>query len=338
MSSLGSRKFPDLKKDKDQPLQRSKALVWEKPDPNQKFGKNIAIIGGSMEGKTNLALQFGFFNSEYTPYMKKHGFLKTIEVLDKGILAEVEEIIVVESENNLKKALNDGIEKALYRPLTDKGIIDIIPITIPRKEVKIKNKRLVNVYSDKLEEKKDQFVDLIKEIVDTKGENTLLIIDSMSKYKKLLDDRLGLIIDVVKKRANASLEGLDKYTQAFYAHRNTQWENIMEYKRGFKGWNIDTYKESKTPQQYVDLGAEPISTKWVTGTPHFLDMVYRVTTLSSGVRQIEIADGKGRYMPKDPKKWKFKYPLNSRMGAMSLIECMCDTLLLGEDPDDEKFW
>jgi len=337
--ALSSRQFssPNDKKE-DKPLQKSKALEWEKPDPNQKFGKNIAIIGGSTVGKTNLALQFGFFNSDYKEYMKRHGFLKTVEVLERDILAEVKEIIVVESENNLKKALNDGVEKALYRPLTQKGIIDIIPITIPRKEVKLKDKRLVNVYSDLLEEKKEQFVDLIKEIVDTRGENTLLIIDSMSKYKKLLDDRLGLIVDTIKARAHASLEGLDKYTQAFYAHRNTQWENIMEYKRGFKGWNVDTFKESKTPQHYVDQGAEPLSTKWVAGTPHFMDMVYRIIVLANGTRQVEIADGQGRYMPTDPKKWRFKYPMNSRMGGMSLIECMCETLLLGEDSDDDKFW
>lgn len=338
MPGLGSN--IQRKNTSSEPKKVVRALNWQKPCLDAKYGKNIGILGQPMHGKTNLALQLGFFNSKYKKYMKEAGYVGCLELLNKGVVAEVEKIIVLESENNLMKSLNDGVEKVLYRPFIDEGILDIIPIVIPRKKVTIKNGKLVDITADLLREIKEQYVETVKQIVDDEGEGTLFIIDSATKYKKLLDDRLGTIIDKVQGRSSASLEGLEKYTQVFYSYRNTEWEDLMEYKRGFKGWNIDTFKETPTPQQYIDVGADPISTKWVNGTEFFLDVVYRVTALANGSRKVEIVEGASRYLPSDPKEWKpWFLPKMSRMGGLSLIEKMSEKLLMGEqDPYNDKFW
>lgn len=324
-----------------EPLTKVKKIEWQryKPDEAAQYGKNIGILGQAMSGKTNLALQFGFFNSKYTPYMKKHGFNDVVELLKSGVLAEIEKIVVVESENNLMKALNDGVEKALYRPLRD--IVDIIPVTIPRKNVVIRGGKLVNINSEILSQVREEYKETIKALVDDEDDSTLIIIDSGSKYKKLLDDKLGTFIDKIEGRSHASLEGLDKYTQIFYAHRNTEWEEVMEYMRGFKGWNVTTFKESKTPGWVLeqDPTKNPFSQKWVNGTPHFLDIVWRVTALPDGNRRVEIVDGQSRYLPSKVEMLKpFNIPLNSRMGAMPLISRMVEKLMLGESADDEQFW
>lgn len=339
MGGLGSNLSP--KKKDEGPQKVVKPLKWYKPKKDAKYGKNIAIVGQPMAGKTLLSLSFGFFNSKYKKHIREAGFHKVIEVMDAGILPEIEKIVVLESENNLRKALNDGVEKALFTPFINEGIIDIIPITVPRKSIIVRNNKLVDITKELLEEKKNQYKDTVKQIVDEEDEGTLFIIDSATKYKKLLDDRLGTIIDTIQGRKHTSLEGLDKYTQVFYSHRNTEWENLMEYKRGFKGWNIDTYKESKTPGWVLekDPTADPLNTKWVNGTEHFLDMIYRITALSNGDREISIMGGKGRYLPEDPKDWKpFKLPLKSRLGAMPLIDLMCKKLLMGEVKDEGQFW
>lgn len=324
---------------KIEPLTKIRELEWiaEKIDPNARYGKNIAILGQAHAGKTNLALLHAYFNSKYIPKMKEKGYHDVVELLKSGILAEIEEIVVVESENNLKKAMNDGVEKALYRPLLP--ILDIIPVKIPRKEVVIRGGKLVNINKEKIQQAIDKYKEVVMGLVDDKDESCLLIIDSATKFKKLLDDKLGNVIEIAEKRAQSTVEGLDKYTQIFYAFRNTEWEKVMEYKRGFKGWNVDTFKESKTPQQYVDLGAAELSTKWVGGTPHFLDIVWRITRQADESRLIEIADGKSRYMPTSADMLKpFKLPLKSRMAAMSLISRMTEKLMLGESQDDEQFW
>ena len=325
----------------DEPLTKIKPLVWErkKVDDNAKYGKNIALLGLPMAGKTNLLLQHGFFNSKFIPYIKEAGFHEIVELLKSGFLPEIEKIVIIESENNLLKALNDGIEKALYKPLRD--IIDIIPITIPRKNVVIRGGKLVNINKEILSQVREKYKETVKALVDDEPETTLLGIDSASKYKKLLDDKIGTAIDLVEKRANASLEGLDKYTMIAYAHRNTEWEEVMEYIRGFRGWNIDTFKESKTPKFVLDKdpSADELSTKWVTGTEHFLDIVWRITALSNGVRQVEIVDGQSRYLPSKAELLKpFKIPMDSRMAAMPLISRMTEKLMLGETDNDEQFW
>lgn len=324
-----------------EPLTKIKPLEWErkKVDPNAKYGKNIALIGQPMAGKTNLLLQHGFFNSAFIPHMKEAGFHDVVELLKSGLLPEIEKIVIIESENNLLKALNDGVEKALYRPLRD--IIDIIPIVIPRKNVVLKGGKLVSVNREILSQVREKYKETIKALVDDEPETTLLGVDSGTKYKKLLDDKIGTFVDTIEERKNASLEGLDKYTMIAYAHRNTEWEEVMEYVRGFKGWNIDTFKESKTPDFVLkaDPTKDALNTKWVNGTEHFLDIVWRITGLPDGSRRVEIVDGQSRYLPSKTEKLKpFKIPTNSRMAAMPLISRMTEKLMLGETKDDEQFW
>lgn len=342
MSGLGSNVSRKSLGGADKPLTKIKALEWErqKPDDTRKFGKNIGILGQAHAGKTNLLLQHGFFNSKFIPRIRDAGYHDVIELLKSGILPEIEKIVVLESENNLMKALNDGVEKALYKPIRD--IIDIIPVKMPRKAIVYKKGKIVSINKELLSQVIEKFKEEVFALVDDEPETTLIGIDSATKPKKLLDDKLGFFIDTFEKRPNASLEGLDKYTMIFYAHRNTEWETIMEYKRGFKGWNIDTFKESKTPDFVLakDPTKNPISTKWVSGTEHFLDIVWRITALNNGqIRKVEIADGKSRYMPSKIELLKpFTIKQTSRMAAMPLISRMTEKLMLGETKDDEQFW
>jgi len=135
------------------------------------------------------------------------------------------------------------------------------------------------------------------------------------------------LYEVLSKRDNAFVEGLDTYRQSYYASRNSWWENIMQKLRGYKGWNIVTFKETVTPEYYLKPGEDPIKTNWVKGTDFYLDMVYRVSKLSETVRNVEILDG--RYVPLQEDDLSFQIPYDNPMGAMPLIDSMCEKLLLG---------
>jgi hypothetical protein len=180
-----------------------------------------------------------------------------------------------------------------------------------------------------IEALKEQFDDTVKAMVEDEDEHTLFIIDSMSSYKKLLDDKFGLMYEVISKRDSATMDGIDTYKQAYYASRNTWWENLMQSKRGFKGWNVDTYKESEIPEHWRKPGEDDFRIKWISGTEHNLDMVYRIEKIADGTRNIHIYNG--RYEPTDPLMHEFSYPLNSKMGAMPLINSMAEKLLMGEE-------
>jgi len=114
------------KEDDNSPQQVVRPLKWQIPSFDDQYGKNIAIVGQPMVGKTNLAMLLGYFNSEYKSQMKEKGYERVIQVMDAGLLPEIEKIMVLESENNLLKALTAGVEKALFRPFIQKGIIEIV--------------------------------------------------------------------------------------------------------------------------------------------------------------------------------------------------------------------
>ncbi len=310
-----------------QPMQLVKDIKWHTPDFDIQYGKNLAVIGQPMVGKTLLALLFGYFNSEYKPLMREAGYDAVIQVMDSGLLPEIEKIMVLESENNLLKSMNSGIEKSLLRPFVEKGIIQIAPILIPRKEAKLVNGRVVSVRREMIEELKEQFDHTIKEIIEDEGPNTLFIIDSMSAYKKLLDDKFGLLYEVISKRDSAIMDGIDTYKQAYYASRNTWWDNLMQSKRAFNGWNVDTYKEKEIPEYYRKPGEEDYRIQWIAGTQHYLDMEWRIEKNPDGSRMIHILNG--RYTPDNLEEHDFPYPLKTKMGAMPLINSMAEKLLLG---------
>jgi len=327
MPGFGGEKLKS-KADEDQPMQLVKKLKWHTPDFSIQYGKNLAIIGQPMVGKTILAILLGYFNSEYKSMIRDAGYDKVIEVMDAGILPEIEKIMVLESENNLLKSLNSGIEKALLRPFVENKMIEIAPILIPRKEAKLVNGRVISVRREMIEELKEQFDQIVKGIVEDEGSNTLFVIDSMSAYKKLLDDKFGLLYEVISKKDTSVMDGIDTYKQAYYASRNTWWQNLLQSKRAFQGWNVDTYKEKEIPEYYRKPGEEDYRIEWIAGTSHYLDMEWRIEKFPNGSRMIHILNG--RYTPDDMEEHSFGYPLKSKMGAMPLIESMAEKLLLGE--------
>lgn len=313
----------------DAPLRKVRKTRWQKPDYSIKYGKNLAIVAQPMVGKTVLSLLFGYYNSKYKDEILKAGFPDVVKVMEAELLPEIETIMVLETENSLLGALNDGAEKKLLKPFVDEGRLLIESLDIQRKEEKVKDGKIVSQRREAIEEIKEEFDDIVNEVMREGDEHTLFIIDSMSAYKKLLDDKFGLMYEVISKRDNAQMEGVDTYKQAYYASRNTWWINLMKKKRGFRGWNIDTYQEKPIPEHYRKPGEDEYNIRWVGGTEHHLDMVFRIERFPDQTRELSILNG--RYMPSNAEEHFFPYPLENKMGAMPLINAMAEKLLMGEE-------
>jgi len=208
----------------NKPLEQVRKLSWQVPDFSIPYGKNLAIVGQPMVGKTILALLMGYYNSEYKQDILDAGYPAVVEVMDADLLPEIRKIMVLETENNLLKSINSGIEKLLLKPFVERRMIQIAPILIPRKEVRLSDGKIVSLMREKIEALKEEFDYAVKSIVEDEDEHTLFVIDSMSAYKKLLDDKFGLMYEIISKRDNARMDGIDTYKQAYYASRNTWWE------------------------------------------------------------------------------------------------------------------
>jgi len=309
----------------------------------EKTGKNIAMVGLPDAGKTIASILWGYFNSKYKKWIKEAGYNGVVELLNSGAVPEVERIVILETENYYRKVASDGIGKVLFKPFLDEGILHVQPILPDRRDYKIdKSGRIVEIKSKLLMEVKQAFQDFVDEAVKDYPETTLFIIDSMSGFKKLLDDNLGLVFDHYQERSgksrSASIEAFDKISMAFYAQRNTWWSGVMQKKRGYKGWQIDTYKLKETPDWVMKK--EPTRDEeyelWCAGTPHDLDMIYTLREdKEKGTRSF---DAYGRQVKKY--MYDISYPQDTRMGAMPFIEIMSEILLLGEQPEEDldKYW
>jgi len=311
----------------DKPERSTRPLKWYKPDINKPHGKNLGFLGATKAGKTMLLCLLGYFREEFREDILAAGYDRVVEVMDKKILPTIHEIVVLETENNLLKGITDGMEYKLLKPLLDLDMFKIIPVEFERKEVALKEGKIETLRKEEIEIVKQEFDFTIRDYVDNGGEHTLLAVDGMSGYKKILEDKFGMLYEVLSKRDNAFVEGLDTYRQSYYASRNSWWENIMQKLRGYKGWNIVTFKETVTPEYYLKPGEDPIKTNWVKGTDFYLDMVYRITKISETVRNVEVLDG--RYVPSQKDDSFFQIPYDNPMGAMPLIDSMCEKLLLG---------
>lgn len=313
----------------DSPIHKRRPLKWYEPDPNKAHGKNIGVVGQTKAGKTLLTCLLGFFREEFRDDILDAGYDRVVKVLDKKILPPIHNIVVVETENNLLKGITDGVEYKLLKPLLDLKVFKIIPVEFERKEIALEEGKVVTLRREQIEETKRLYDTTVKYYVDNGDENTLLAMDGLSGYKKIIDDKFGVLYETLSNRANPIVEGLDTYRQSYYASRNSWWENIMQKLRGYPGWNIITFKESITPAHFLEPGEDPINTKWVNGTDFYLDMTYRVTRMTEKQRTIEILDG--RYVPEDEEEHLFNFPYMDPMGAMPLIDSMCEKLLLGRN-------
>lgn len=330
MSGFGqSPRTRTNKSEEDSPKKAIRELVWYKPDPSVAYGKNIAITGKSKAGKTLLMCLLGYFREEFRDDIIDAGYDRVVEAMDKKVLPTIHNILVIESETNLLKSLNAGTERDLLQPLMDLDVFQVAPVTFERKEVALADdNKIITLRREEIEECKQQFDYTVREVLrreNKEGTHTLFAIDSMTGYKKILDDKFGLLYEVISNKNNAVMDGIDTYRQSFYASRNSWSENIMQLLRTYKGWQVTTFKGEDTPPQYLKPGEDPYNIKWVNGTEFFLDMIYKVTRITETVREIEIMDG--RYVPSDPEEMTFPYPCNDKMGAMPLIDSMCEKLL-----------
>jgi len=315
-------------KEKDKPLQKIIPLKWHKLNTEKKSGYNIGIIGEPKTGRSTLSLLFGYFNSEYKDLIKEGGYEYALQGLNDGLLPEIEEIIILEPESKLEKVMQKkGVRRSLLLPLKDK--IDIIPFPLERKELALtESGYTVKQNREYFEDKKQQFIETIKSIIGYFGENTLFIIDTLSHFKKLLDDKFGLLYDSMSNRDNPTQEGVDSFTRSYYASRNTSWDNVMALNQDFRGWNINVFKEKEKPSYHVDPGQDPFTIVWVYGTMHYLNMAYRIYKKEDGSRQIEMYDGE--YLPDKSEDYYLEYPLADKMGAMPIVDALCKEMILGE--------
>ena len=245
-SSKSELKAPIVEK----PQQKVRPLKWYKPDATKPHGKNIGLLGSTKAGKTMLLCLLGYFREEFRDDILAAGYDRVVEVMDKKILPTIHEIVVLETENNLLKGITAGMEYKLLKPLLDLDMFKIIPVEFERKEVALKDGKIESLRKEEIELVKAEFDYTIRNYVDNGSEHTLLAVDGMSGYKKILEDKFGMrVVEVIYKKVPREIHLLTE--RDFYIWidmQNPADEQLKKLKKALV--KLDIYTENL---EYIDL-------------------------------------------------------------------------------------
>lgn len=203
-------------------------------------GWDIALLGPSKSGKSVSAISLGYLNLEFKDLLLNAGYNEIVEALEAGVIPEVKKIVVIDSENALLSQLNYAYERMMFSPLRDR--IQILPIEISnlRKIASPDGKVQYDEESiNRMTESLRTFTAAI-EWASKLDENTLVIIDSMSIYKLLLDAVTGFMTELKLKDISDTKERNDYRTQR-WQERNSWWLDSLRKMRNFKGWSVGTF-------------------------------------------------------------------------------------------------
>lgn len=251
---------------KEQQKKIVKRQEWE-TDSSEKSGSgfNIALPAYEWKGKSLFATLFGYLNHDFFDKLDiKEKFPECYDMFHTGLLPEVELIQVLDLDASYKHLSHTGIFGKLVKTLYDKKRIQRKTIKIPKRQQKIVNRDIREISTLDIDKTKMQIENEITIATRDNGSEIMLLIDSMSSYDELLNDKFrilyeNVIADSDKRNLGSSLKGIK---QSFWTIRNGWWLETLRDKRTYEGFQIDTYKISKKSDIWLE---KEISTAEKTG-------------------------------------------------------------------------
>jgi len=215
-------------------------------------GLVIGLLSLWKNGKSIGASLWAFFNSLFKKYMGP----ETREVLTTGTLPEIEQILVVDTEETWKRDLDHGYLGTILKPIIKSDIkIKIESTPLLRKREKVKEGEIVNVSKDfDVDKMRENFEAAVWHAAEDYGPETLIIIDSMSDYKdSITDEQEEMFGKTITRKFKKRGEKEDEETnldRKFYRYRNKWWINVLMKLRTSGAWVVETYKMEKRDEEW----------------------------------------------------------------------------------------
>ncbi|MHA1408766.1 MAG: hypothetical protein ACTSQY_00360 [Candidatus Odinarchaeia archaeon] len=329
-----------------------KPIEWEN-DGSKTIGTNgynIAIPGYEWKGKTLLATLFGFLNSKYFDKMGiKEKFPKSYEMIHSGLVPEVEEIQVLDLDASYRTLSHSGIFYKLVKPLYDENKIKRKTIKIPKRQQNFLNNEIREVALMDIDKTKIRIENEITIATRDNGPEVLFIIDSMSSYDELLNDKFRILFENViaaeeERGLATSLKGI---RQNYWMIRNAWWIETLRDKRNYRGWQIDTYKitpksdlwlekEAKTKNKSIEE-LENYTIHWAPKTKYEMDFILMV----DNDKEHYWCNVESRFEGNIPQNKRVYYTPNRRYAAFEILEELAPAIMGevdGKELTQEELW
>jgi len=361
MAGFNEEEKKEEKKDKKKkttrtPRTRKSVVTYEELNESDSTGYTFQFGGLPMTGKTINALALGFINKKNIPILKKEGFKYIVYALENGFIPDIKEIIIVESENAIKKQFSRALERDTLRG--EGGIPKVIRVHIPvsSKMIDIMDEKakLTKESATDIQESQKIYMDAIDDLAGywdpeyhewVKGratENTLVIIDSASRLKLLLDVKAGIVTDLrlaasKDKDGDIDKEVSKKINSEKWIGRNNNWQRCMTQLRGLPGLVVATFMDQEVTEWVLDMNKKkadkgraklmnPITRVQAPRTAFNFDMCYTFNRnpLDDTVN-VSVDDSQGRYIYRGPNSSKYNtwdLDYDNRYTFLSCIEGM----------------
>lgn len=302
------------------------------------LGRLLGTTGTTGSGKSSFIQSAGWMNTRYKHHLDNDmtgiHFPKTIKLMQKGIMPEIEKIGIVETD---MKSVDDAATtdwKKMYGPLIDDGVFDVSECFIISKKETTKAGKVVNLYDPIIEQERDEYESAV--VNYEKDSNIQLVaLDNASDY-----------IMVLEQTAENTYH--DKETWFWYNKRKKWFFDYLAVAKASKKMHIMVFRlkeqlsflaETRQKNSQFDMVFEEpwYKMEWAGEVGYKLDNFY-LFKRNYVTNKFNVTHKKGCWpmmprtmdLPHDP----FNYP--------RIIEASADILLEEYDPDKftkgEKFW
>lgn len=287
-------------------------------------GLTIGHVGQQTCGKSIAALQYGYLNLDYESHLEKAGYGDIVLALKEKYIPEVKTITRINSEWD-EEQLSRPVENELVGMLMNSPNYTEIKIDLPTKDALLTLEGLADDVEnfEVIDNTFNDYMNTIEEVAKRKDPNELLIIDSMSLFKGLIDLKNDVIWSLeCRGKSDEQLKGMrgQKWT------RRNQWNRkALLMLRACKGWTISTFREVKnsgwTQKQF---GSEPTTIQWTEDTGFQYDMMYQfdkdLFTYDLNVQALP-EYCRYLYVGADAEKYNdFRIKMGSRLGIFPTIQ------------------
>ena len=266
-------KVPETVKVKTVAPKSTKASVTRVPRVGGRSGLTIGHVGKQTCGKSIAAMQYGYLNLDWESELEVAGYGDIVLAMKDKFIPEVKTITRINSEWD-EEQLERPVEEALIGMLMDKRYTEV-KVGLPTKDVLLTLEGL----SDDVENFEyisttfDSYINTIEEVALRKDPNELLIVDSMSLFKGLIDLKNDVIWALeCRGKSDEQLKGMkgQKWT------RRNQWNRkALLLMRAIKGWTVSTFREVRNSDWVQsNFGSDPTSVQWTEDTGFQYDMMY----------------------------------------------------------------
>jgi len=222
--------------------------ILEIPAPSEKY----IFSGESKCGKSVSALTLGYLNKTYIDRFEEEGFKYIPYALKNGVIPEINEIYFIDSEAFLNQ---------LGKPVERETIGDIFTTKVKYIGIPTPSKQevasIAGVLTDpesieKVQFAVDMYIAAIEMAVERATENTLIIVDSGSRLKWLLDSHADVVYTLKVKTGelsgNPATMPMEKY-----GPRNAQWLRLTTMLKQSKATVVMTLMMTETSQVVLDM-------------------------------------------------------------------------------------